>query len=227
MTSATRRHGRTAVAWALAVGGVVVVASAMPWLSGDDPALRIFRARFGERPATPQALDAIREDLDLAANPIEGAVGWLVGLTHGDLGTSWVSGRAFGSTIKDAWLVSLSLAGVATLVSLGLAILLVGPGLLRVARGLDAGSPRATAVFAVLASIPTMVLAIALIALVAVRGRLLPALGWQDPIDAILPTVALDLPMSGILARVLTSAIRTTASEEWLFTWQANGFRPQ
>lgn len=204
---------------------VLLVAAVLPWLSGADPALRVFRARFGDRPATPEALHGIRAELDIAASPAAGVWQWLTGLARGDLGTSWVSGTPVGEQVVPAWWVSLNLATVSAAGSLLLAVLIVAPALRRAADGKSVVTRTLSGVIAALASLPTMVLAVALVGVIAVEWRLLPTSGWQRPRDMILPCLALALPMGAILARIMLGAINSTAQESWLLTWRANGCR--
>ena len=45
--------------------GIIVLIGMLPWLSGQDPAMALLRARSAEQEATPEALAAIRRSLGL------------------------------------------------------------------------------------------------------------------------------------------------------------------
>lgn len=211
--------------WVTALLAVVIAAAALPWLSGDDPAQRVFRSRFGERPATPEALDAVRRELDIADNPIAAVFTWVSRVARGDFGTSWVSGQPVADQVWPAWAVSVTLATYAAAATFILAAIIVAPSLYRAVKGTPVLTPTMTALNAALASIPTMVLAVVLVGIFAVRLRILPATGWAEPRDMVLPVLALAIPMSGILARIMSVAIASVSSEEWTRTWRANGCR--
>ncbi len=217
---------RSALAGVTGVLVVAIGAGALPWLTGTDPARSVLRARHVEGDPDQAALDAVRAELGLASNPFAGAWDWLAGLLHGDLGTSWVSGAAVAPRVGSALLVSLNLAGVAALVALLLAVLLVTPRVIAVGRGGQAASRPVHALIAALAAVPEFVLAVLLAAIFAVRLRWLPATGWTEPRDMILPVTAIAISATGILARVLLTAIIAVASEDWVHTWRANGARP-
>ncbi|GAB79394.1 peptide/nickel transport system permease protein [Austwickia chelonae] len=208
------------------VTAVVLLAGSLPWLTGADPARTVLRARQVERDADPAALDAIRADLDLPASPLVGAARWLGRATTGDLGVSWVSGRAVADTLGSALAVSLNLAGIAALTSLIVAVLLVTPRVIGVGLGRPAASTRLRALSAILAAAPGFVVAVLLTSVFAVRLGWLPSSGWREPRDMILPVTALSVGATGILIRILMTAITAVAAEDWVHTWRANGARP-
>lgn len=200
-------------------------AGAMPWLTGADPALTVLRAREAERDADPAALEAIRANLGLPENPLTGAWLWLSNAVRGDFGTSWVSGAEVGPQVTSALLVSLNLAGMAAVVTLVFAMALVGPRILAVGRGRPASAPVLRGTSAVLAALPEFVLAVLLAYLFAVRLGWLPATGWREPRDMVLPVAAIAIASVGVLSRVLMTAVVAVAGEDWVRTWRANGAR--
>lgn len=206
---------------------VCLLAGALPWLTGSDPARTVLRARQAERDADPAALDVVRAELDLPSSPLAGAWEWLVGAFQGDLGVSWVSGAPVAESVGSALAVSLNLATTAALAALGLAVLLVLPlvlGVMRGREGQETGGLRATA--AVLAALPEPVLAVVLVAVFAIRLGLFPATGWTQPRDMVLPVTTIAVTCAGALTRILAAAISAVAVEDWVATWRANGARP-
>ena len=78
---------------AAAFAAVVVLIGALPWLSGNSPEYTVLRARYADRPATPEVLAQIRTELGLDGGPVAVFADWASGVLTGDLGTSWISGR--------------------------------------------------------------------------------------------------------------------------------------
>ncbi|WP_433796303.1 ABC transporter permease subunit [Actinoplanes sp. CA-252034] len=223
--TATRRWAaltaaRRWVAFTATVGGLAVLVAALPWLRGDDPARSVLRARLGEREPDPEALAAVRSELDLPAGPVHGAVQWLSGAVTGDLGRSWVDGSPVAETVTAAAGVSALLGGVAALVAAVVGLLLAAPAAWTATTG---RRPRAGLVAATLTALPEFVLAAVLITVVAVNWRLAPTAGWFGPSHLVLPALALGVPTGGLLARLLITAVEATAAEPWVHTWRAAG----
>ncbi|MBW3084255.1 hypothetical protein KEM60_00442 [Austwickia sp. TVS 96-490-7B] len=205
---------------------ITLLAGALPWLTGSDPAHTVLRARHTERDADPAALAAIRTELRLPDNPLTGALTWLSHALHGDLGTSWVSGKEVSSVVTPALLISTNLAATAALTTLAVAALLITPRLLSLAHGHTHTRPTLPALAGTLAALPEAVVAVTLAWIFAIHFRWLPAVGWREPRDMILPVSAIALSSSGILTRILLDAVTTIAAEDWVDTWRANGARP-
>lgn len=204
-----------------ALAAALAVVGALPWLSGRDPALSVLRARSEEQVATPEALAAVREDLDLAPTAGGQLVRWASGALRGDLGESWVSGRPVLPDVLSGLAVSLTLVGFAVVVAAVVAALVVLPALRAAVRGSSARSGGAVA--ALLTSLPEFLLATALLVVLAVHLRWLPPYGWEGPQHAVLPALALGLPAGGLLGRLLSDAVSSAAAEPWAATWAAAG----
>ncbi|WP_206611582.1 ABC transporter permease subunit [Falsirhodobacter deserti] len=201
---------------------VMVLVGLLPWLSGRDPALSILRARSGDQNPTPEALEAIRQQLGLALGPAENLRLWLAGLLRGDAGVSWISGGPVMPGIVAAMQVSLVLMAAAFLVAAVTALLLCLPTLARGLRG--KGGLSSGAVAAALTALPEFMLSSLLLVIVAVWLEWLPPYGWGTPAQAILPALALGLPAGGLLGRLLSDGLAATFSEPWLATWATAGF---
>jgi peptide/nickel transport system permease protein len=100
--------------WAASV--VIFVATEI--LPGD-----VATAVLGQA-ATPQALENLREQLDLDRPAALRYVDWLSGFVQGDLGTSLANRRPIADVIGQRLLNTLFLASVAALIAVPLAILL-------------------------------------------------------------------------------------------------------
>ncbi|MEI4270801.1 ABC transporter permease subunit [Klenkia sp. LSe6-5] len=208
-----------------ALAGTALLVGALPWLSGADPARSVLRARDVEGTPDAAALEAVRRQLDLPADPVTGTLGFLGRLLTGDLGTSWVSRTPVADTVLPALGVSLTVAGAASLLALLLAGLLTVPALLRAADGRLRGGGPGAAVGGALSALPEFVLAVLLVAVLAVGWGLLPTTGFTGPEHLVLPALALGVPAAGVLARLLAGAVAATAGESWVRTWRAAGVR--
>ncbi|ENG6106374.1 ABC transporter permease subunit [Serratia liquefaciens] len=201
--------------------GMIVLIGLMPWLSGRDPALSLLRARSGEQEATPEALNAIRQQYGLDDGPLLLLGRWFHGVLRGDAGNSWISGRPVLEGMLQATGVSLTLMGYALAVAVVVAILLALPTLWR---GLHGENYRPAGVLAVsLTALPEFLLAALLLIVGAVWLQWFPPYGWQSLQHAILPALALGLPAGGLLALLLNDGLAATFSERWLLTWNLAG----
>ncbi|MBE3001584.1 ABC transporter permease subunit [Nocardiopsis sp. HNM0947] len=206
--------------------GVAFVVGALPWLSGNDPAQTVLRARSAEREADAQALESVRRELDLPSGPVTGTLEWMGGALRGDLGVSWVSGAPVAPSIASALGVSAALAAAAALIALATGLLVVLPGLVRAVRSHRGPGRGADVTGAALASTPDFLLASVLLSVVAVGWGLAPTSGWEGPAHMVLPALALGLPAGGLISRVLAGALSATLAEAWVRTWRAVGCSP-
>ena len=208
----------------VAVGGLVALVGALPWLSGRSPEYTILRARYADLEATPEALASVRAQLGLDRGPFAVSLDWLAGVVRGDLGTSWISGRPVIHGTLDALGVSLTLMAFAVAVAVVVAALLCAPALRDATRGRRARGSGALA--AALTALPEFVLATALLVVVAVWLRWAPPSGWDGPANAALPALALGIPAGGLVGRLLADAIRAASAERWVATWAMAGLAP-
>lgn len=205
----------------LSLAGVVVLVAMLPWLSGQDPALALLRARFSEQNPTEETLNAIRESLGLDQGPIVLMFNWLKGLFHGDAGVSWVSGKPLLGDMLQAASVSLTLMGFALGTAFVIALLLCVP---TIRRGLRGQAYRSSGILAVtFTALPEFVLASMLLLLGAVWLGWLPTYGWKGISYVVLPALALAIPAGGYLGRLLSDTIAQVFTEAWVATWSVAG----
>ena len=206
---------------------ITVVVGLLPWLSGRDPALSLLRARSAEQEPTPEALDAIRDELGLADGPAALLGSWFAGLLRGDLGTSWISGTPVLPSVVSATGVSLTVMAAALAVALPVAAALCAPTLVRGARGtLRPGGSGTGAAAAALTALPEFLIAIVLMLVFAVWLGWLPPYGWSGPEHLILPALALGIPAGGLLGRLVDDALPAVFAERWVGLWTASGCSP-
>jgi peptide/nickel transport system permease protein len=206
---------RTILARLAALAVLLAVVGLLPWLSRNDPALTVLRAKSAEQEATPEALAAIRADLGLDAGPLALLGQWATGLLKGDLGTSWVSGYPVGPAVASGLATSLTLMAGALAVALFLAAALCAPTLARGARGtLPEGRPGG-AVGAILVACPEFLLATVGLIVCGVWLGWLPTSGWAGPEHLVLPAIALGVPAGAMIGRLVGDALPGAFDERW------------
>lgn len=156
---------------------------------------------------------------------------WLVGVFHGDLGSSLFSGEPVTSMLGSRLPVSLSLILVGTVVSgvLGVAVGVASArrgGLL--VRTVDALSLAGLAV-------PAFWFALVLIALFAVKLPWFPVTGYvpltEDPAQwfdsLVLPVASLSLGAVAIIAKQTRDSVLDAQTMDFVRVMRANGFAPR
>ncbi|MCB1356140.1 MAG: ABC transporter permease [Maritimibacter sp.] len=177
--------------------------------------------------ATPEAVDALRDQLGLNGSLTLRYLGWVGGMLTGDFGTSYTYKVPVADLVAQRLWVSLPLA----LFALTLSTLIAFPvGLIAAARrgsATDYGIMGATQ-FGI--AVPNFWFAMLLVLVFAVNLRWFSAggfPGWADPGAALkaltLPAVALALPQASILARVMRSALIETLGQDYIRTARAKG----
>lgn len=205
----------------LTLAAIIVLIGILPWLSGQDPALALLRARSSEQEATAETLNAIRQSLGLDQGPLQLLANWLGGLLRGDAGNSWVSGRPVLPGMLQAAGVSLTLMASAALVAFSLAALLCANTF---RQGLHGQIRRSSGLLAAMfTALPEFLLASFLLIVGAVWLQWFPPYGWNGLHYAVLPSLALGIPAGGYLGRIIADALSATFSESWLTTWSVAG----
>jgi peptide/nickel transport system permease protein len=178
--------------------------------------------------APPEALADLRAQLGLDRPLPLQYLTWLSGVLRGDLGVSLRHGRPVAALIAERLPVTLSLA----ILSLALAVLLAVPlGILAAIRqhsALDYG----VLVFAQAGlALPSFWVGILLILLFALSLRWLPSGGYvpwgESPLQALrtlaMPILALGLPVSGVLARLVRASMLEELAHDHIRTARAKG----
>jgi peptide/nickel transport system permease protein len=181
--------------------------------------------------ATPETLAAVRRDLGLDQPIAMRFVHWLGQVLQGDLGRSFRTGQTVIAAIAERLPVSIELMVLAQGGALSVAIPLAV--LCAVHQGGRFDRFVTGAAFASL-SVPSMLSAILLIWLVAVKLEWLPATGYvplaEDPIGNIrafvLPALTLASGEWPVLMRVLRSDMISTLQEDYIAMARAKGLKP-
>lgn len=199
------RRGFQIVALALLVGTVCFfMARALP----GDMAMRIAAGRYGYDLVSSAAADAVRAELGLDRPLWLALLHWWGEIVRLDLGASLVSG-------EPVWHAGRACAGRdAEAVGCGCRHRHAGRLPLGIWSGLHAGGwvDRFTmAAAVVLRALPSFLLAVLLMVLVAVQLGALPVAGSHDAGSLVLPALTLGLGLAAGLARVTRGAMREAA----------------
>jgi peptide/nickel transport system permease protein len=228
MTGRVPRFARRAALAVTTILLVTALASMSIALIPGDPA----RAILGSKNATPAGIRAVRQDLGLDKPLPERYVEWLGKAVHGDLATSYITHETVASQIRDRLPVTFELMLLSQTIALAFAIPMAMAAAARAGRALDHA---VSAVGLALLSIPSFVIGVALIAIVAVQLGWLPATGFvafaDDPVEnlkmMILPSLALAAGSIGIYQRVLRRDLVTTLGEDFVTLARAKGLSPR
>jgi peptide/nickel transport system permease protein len=185
----------------------LVVFAATQALPGD-PA----RAILG-RDATPDALAALRAQLNLEEGVVPQYLHWLQGILTGDPGTSLAAGEPVTTLVSDRIVNSAFLVLLSALISIPLSIVIGAGSALKRDQTLDVVT---SVVLLALAALPEFVVGIALVVLFGTNVfTWLPAVSLVDPNDhiynqldiLILPTVTLVLAVVPYVSRIMRASM--------------------
>ncbi|WP_176082792.1 ABC transporter permease [Martelella sp. HB161492] len=158
--------------------------------------------------ATPEALANLRADLGLNIPVYQRYISWLVGLLHGDLGTSLTNGQDIAKAIGTRLSNTLFLAGCAAIISVPLAIIL---GLVSVLYRNRWPDKLISMISLASISVPEFMLSYILIFYIGVQ------LGWAPSVAMLNPGMsffaklhAIALPVAVLVMVVLAHMMRMT-----------------
>ncbi|MGU3317484.1 ABC transporter substrate-binding protein [Sphingomonas sp. M6A6_1c] len=203
------------------VVATILISALVQWAPGDPASVMMGLN------ASPSVIAALKAELGLNGSFASRYLAWLAGMLHGDFGTSYTYRVPVVGLLRERLAVSLPLALLATLLSVGLG---VGAGYL-------AASRRGTVAVAIVwlarigVALPNFWLAILLVLLFAVRLPWFVAggfPGWDAGIASALaaltlPVIALALPQAAILARVTYAGLRDEIGRDYVRTARAKG----
>ncbi|MET0458752.1 MAG: ABC transporter permease [Ilumatobacteraceae bacterium] len=184
---------------------------------------------IGGTQATPEQIDAIREELGLNRSLVEQYLEWIGGILHGDFGTSALNGETVTSQLGEKLTVSAPLVLASTVLSIVVAVPL---GIYAGARHRRADGVALSMVSQLGIAIPSFWAGLILIVVFAVNWNLLPAQGfpregWDDTGRAVqslvLPTVTLALAQGAVLLRFVRSATLDVLHQDYIRTARAKG----
>jgi len=158
--------------------------------------------------ATPEAVAGLREAMGLNEPALQRFFGWLTGLTHGDLGTSYANNMAVAELIDGRLKNSLKLAGVTTAVSVPLSLTL------GIAAAMWRNSPfdRAVSIATIsVISVPEFMVATLSVLIFAVWLDWLPALSFGADVSSFVDVLrAYAMPVITLSCVICAQMIRMT-----------------
>jgi peptide/nickel transport system permease protein len=176
----------------------------------------------------PEYIARVRASLGLDEPLPVQYLAWLGHVVQGDLGVSFASGRPVGSLIADALPRSFELGLVALIVHVGLGIII---GVISALKRDSALDFMTTGLATLLISIPSFVVALALIVVFSVTLNALPPGGYvplsDDPLghlrSLIMPALALGSGSLALTMRHTRSALLEVLDEDYIRTARAKG----
>ncbi len=204
---------------------VSVVSFLIIWLVPGDVASEI-----AGPDATPAELASIREDLGLDRPILERALIWYRDLLQGDLGQSYLLGRSVTDAVLERLPITLSLAGIALVLTIALGLLL---GIIAAVRHNTLADQGAMTIALLGLSIPDFWFGIVLIFLFGVQLGWLPTGGYVSPSEDFagwlrsmtLPALTLAFTQMGVVARMTRSSMLDVLSQDYIQTARAKGLR--
>lgn len=193
-----------------------------------DPAIAILANRGGVSGISAEALDSLRDRLAMDLPIQDRYLRWLGQVAAGDLGRSYDTGQPVTEMIVRRLPATLEIGLLAITISVAVAIPL---GVLMAYRaGSRVDSSLSGLMFGLL-SVPEYVMAVLLLSAFVIALRIFPASGWvpitDDPIEnmrhAILPSLALAIPLVAIYSRLLRSDMITTLQQDFVVAARAKG----
>ena len=178
--------------------------------------------------ASPDAIEALRQQMGLNEPVLTRYGAWLGGLLVGDFGRSVTYSSPVIDLIAERAIVSLPLAAIALALSTAIAIPV---GIYAASRRGSAGDFSVMGITQVGVAVPNFWFALLLVYVFAVWLRLVPAGGfpgwsagiWPGLKALLLPAIALALPQAAILARVTRGAMLEVLGEDYIRTARAKG----
>jgi peptide/nickel transport system permease protein len=199
--------------------GITLLAFVMAQFAPGDAASTVFAREHG-RPGSTAEIERTRQALGLDDPAPQRYVQSVADALHGDLGTSYTSGRPVMSELLDRFPATLQLALAGTLLAVGLGLPL----------GVLAALKRNTLVdhltrggSLVAASMPSFWVAYLLIILFSIKLHLLPSFGSGGVDHLILPALALALGEAGLVARLARASMLEVLGQDYMTTARAKG----
>jgi len=178
--------------------------------------------------ATPEAVEALRNELGLNGSLWARYIGWVSGMLVGDFGQSYTYRVPVSDLIAQRIWVSLPLALIALLMS---TLIAFPVGLIAAARRGKFSDYSIMGLTQLGIAVPNFWFAMLLVLVFAINLHWFGAggfPGWENGILAglkalTLPAIALALPQASILARVMRSSLLETLTQDYIRSARAKG----
>lgn len=169
-----------------------------------DLAFRVAAGRYGSDGVTIAASEAVRAELGLDQPALQALAAWWGRLLHFDLGRSFINGKpVWGQVLFQlGYTVELALAAIALGLLIGLPLGFAAS--LKPGGWIDRAS---LALSVTLRSLPPFLTGVLLIILLSLQLRLLPAAGFAEPVNIVLPALTLALGLAAPVSRVARDSL--------------------
>jgi len=184
---------------------------------------------IGGTEASPERVEALREELGLNRPLWRQYTAWVGGLLRGDFGESALNSATVTSELGRKLTITAPLVLASTVLSVIVAVPL---GIFAAARHRRGDGITVSAVSQLGIALPTFWVGLMLATIIGARWRWLPAQGfprdgWEEPWNAtkalILPTLTLALSQGAVLMRFVRSATLDVLHQEYIRTARAKG----
>lgn len=176
---------------------------------------------LAEKAVTPQAQAAMEAKFGLDKPLSEQYITYMEDLMHGDLGPSLKKrGRTVNDIIATKFPVSAKLGGIAILVAVFVGVPLGSVAAFHRGKFLDnliiVGSTAGIA-------IPSFLSSTLLMYFLSTKLNLLPSMGLNEPVNYIMPVLALSLYPTAYIARLMRSSMLDVMGQDYMRTARAKG----
>jgi peptide/nickel transport system permease protein len=215
MTYVARRVAYVIPLWL----GITLLAFVMAQFAPGDAASTVFAREHG-RPGSAAEIERTRQQLGLDDPAPERYVRSVSDALHGDLGTSYTSGRPVASELLDRFPATLELALAATFLAVVLGLPL---GVLAALKRNTPADHVTRGISLVAASMPSFWVAYLLIILFSIKLHVFPSFGSGGINHLVLPALALALGEAGLLARLARASMLEVLGQDYMTTARAKG----
>ena len=196
--------------------GVIFIVFTMLYFTPGDPAKMILGYT-----ARPEEVEALREELGLNDPFFVQFGNYIKGLVlHGDLGTSFTTGKSVTDEIVSRFPTTLLLAILGVLVSTTLGII---TGIISAIKQYSLFDYCATIFGFLGVSMPSFWLGLILIIVFSVNLKWLPPSGFSTPLHWILPAITIGMGSAAIVMRMTRSSMLEVIRQDYIRTAKAKG----
>lgn len=200
--------------------GISMLSFALMQLAAGDYVDTTY-ARMGTS-VSAQAKQEARANLGLDQTALAQYLSWIGALLHGDMGNSFVSGRAVSQVLSEKLAATLLLSVCA----IGISILISVPvGILSAVKQ-NTLPDRIAHFFCFFANAtPSFLVGIGLLYVFSIKLRIVPIIAPSGVAGAIMPALALSIPLSAQYIRQIRSAVLEEYRKDFVFAARARGVR--
>jgi peptide/nickel transport system permease protein len=222
------QRGRSTAIWAVkrVVGAVVVlwatatITFAVQAGTQTNRAISIYEQESGTTTPPPKsALAAVDKEYGFSQSALHQYLTYIGGLTHADLGTSYLQHEPVLSVIGDQIVPTLLLTGCSLVLAwiIAVAVTVLTSGRTSAWSWLGSGFQ------IVSASLPTYWLGTILVVIFGLDLRIFPVESGSSAIGLVLPTITLALPVSGFMGQVMQDEFKAVLERPFVTSSRSRG----